>query len=196
MNDLFAKEHSKHFPMQLPHHIIGRLVPLETYFAVEEALEPHVFLAHVNVQRHFSTPSGRRTAQSRLSQLQQQGHQEAIVFYDADRPIGWSAGRMENANEFLMDVTGLLPAYQSKGIYSAFLRLYLPYLRDLGYERVLSYHSPSNRAVLIAKLKAGFVIRATVFRENAGASVQLVYFLHEDRLTAFEEVHSLQPSLT
>jgi len=67
-------------------------------------------------------------------------------------------------------------------------------LRDIGYERVVSYHSPTNRPVLIAKLKAGFVIRGTSFRENAGASVQLVYFLHEDSLTAYEAVHSLQPS--
>lgn len=192
--ELFAAERERHFPLALPQGVTGRLVELQTYFDVEDALEPGVFPLHPNMERHFSTPSERHDHSRRLGDLQRQGHQEAIVFYDADKPIGWFAGRMENASEFLMDVTGILPEYQRKGIYGAFLRLYLPYLRDVGYERVISYHSPTNRAVLIAKLKVGFVIRGMVLRENAGASVQLVYFLHQDRYDAFEDTHSLQPN--
>jgi GNAT superfamily N-acetyltransferase len=138
-------------------------------------------------------PERRDERKEALFALQRTTHQDGVVFYDGEAAIGWSAGRMTGATEFLMDVTGIHPDYQRKGIYSAFLRRYLPYLRDCGYERVVSYHSPTNRAVLIAKLKAGFVIGGTEFREHAGASVRLVCFLHEDRYRAFEDVHSLEP---
>jgi len=193
MNSIFPAHATTHFPLQLPHGVEGRLIDLTTYFEIEDRLEPLVFPEHPNLERHFSTPADRQNNSRQLSALQRQTHQEAIAFYVGDEVIGWAAGRMENASEFLMDVTGIVPSYQGKGIYSAFLKSYLPYLRDVGYERVISYHSPTNRAVLIAKLKVGFVIRGMMFRENAGASVQLVYFFHEDRFRAFEDAHSLQP---
>ena len=193
---LFADEREKHFPMKLPQGIVGKQVRMQEYFDVEDALEPIVFPENDRIKRWFSLPSERREEKKRLYTLQRMSHQEAVVFYDDDKAIGWSAGRMTGASEFMMDVTGILPEYQSKGIYTAFLKLYMPYLRDCGYERVASYHSPTNRAVLIAKLKAGFNIAAMELRENAGASVKLVYFLHQDRLITFEDVHSLQPDNT
>lgn len=184
----------KHFPMQLPKNIIGRSVDMPTYFDVEDALEPIIFPENEQIERWFNLPAERHDERKKaLSALQRATHQDAVVFYDGEQAIGWSAGRMTGASEFMMDVSGVHPDYQGKGIYTSFLKLYLPYLRDMGYERVVSYHSPVNRAVLIAKLKAGFIIAGTEFRENAGASVKLVYFLHEDRYQAFEDTHSLQP---
>lgn len=193
---LFAEEREKHFPMDLPHGIIGQQVRMQDFFDVEDALEPIIFPDNDRVKRWFNLPEERREQKKRLYTLQRMTHQEAVVFYDGEQPIGYSAGRMTGASEFMMDDTGILPAYQRKGIYSAFLKLYLPYLCDIGYERVASYHSPTNRAVLIAKLKAGFNIAAMELREHAGASVKLVYFFHQDRLLAFEDVHSLEPDNT
>lgn len=194
MTDLFTEQKQAYFPMQLPNGIVGRSVPLETYFDVEDALEPLVFPEDETTASWFDLLAERRDDRKKaLGALQRETHQDAVVFYDGEAAIGWSAGRMTGASEFMMDVTGVHPDYQSKGIYTAFLRLYLPYLRDVGYERVVSYHSPTNRAVLIAKLKAGFVVGGTEFRENAGATVKMVYFLHQDRFEGFERVHSLQP---
>ena len=194
MTDWLNEVKERHFPMQLPHGIIGKRVDMPTYFAVEDELEPLIFPENTQIARWFNLPSERHDAGKKyLSTLQSATHQDAVVFYDDTTPIGWSAGRMTGASEFMMDVTGVHPDWQSKGIYTQFLRLYLPYLRDIGYERIVSYHSPTNRAVLIAKLKAGFVIGGTEFRENAGATVKLMCFLHADRYHAFEDVHSLQP---
>lgn len=194
MTDIITAAKAKHFPMQLATDIIGKNVAMETYFDVEDALEPLIFAENPHTARWFSLPAERRDERKKaLFMLQRRAHQDAVVFYDGDTPIGWSAGRMTGASEFLMDVTGVHPDYQGKGIYGSFLQHYLPYLRDVGYERVVGYHSPTNRAVLIAKLKAGFIIGGMEFREHAGASVKLVYYLHQDRYEAFEAVHSLQP---
>lgn len=193
---LFAKEREKYFPMHLPQNTIAKQVRMQEFFDVQDALEPIVFPESEQTKRWFSLPSERREAKKRLYTLQRMSHQEAVIFYDGDKAVGWSAGRMTGSSEFMMDDTGILPDYQGKGIYSAFLKLYMPYLRDCGYERVVSYHSPTNRAVLIAKLKAGFNISAMELREHAGASVKLVYFLHQDRLLTFEDVHSLEADNT
>ncbi len=194
--NLFSEERETHFPMQLPEDIIAKQVEMQEFFDVQDALEPIIFPENDSVKRWFSLPSERREAKKRLYTLQRMSHQEAVVFYAGDTAIGYSAGRMTGASEFMMDDTGILPDYQRKGIYSAFLKLYLPYLCDIGYERVVSYHSPTNRAVLIAKLKTGFNIAAMELREHAGASVKMVYFLHQDRLLTFEDVHSLDPDNT
>jgi len=158
---MFDIERNQHFPLELPQSIQGQIVPLETYFEVEDALEPQVFPDNPNIQRHFSIPHERRQAGQRLSNLQRQTHQETIVFYDDNIPIGWFAGRMENASEFLMDVTGILPTYQGKGIYSAFLKAYLPYYRQLtvvitAYQPAdtisvgkLNYHVPVSRSAAL-----------------------------------------------
>lgn len=185
---------AQHFPMQLPVGVLAHSVDLQAYFDVEDALEPLVFPENERTERWFSLPAERRDSRKQaLFALQSKTHQDAVVFYDGATAVGWSAGRMTGASEFMMDVTGLHPDYQGKGIYTAFLRLYLPYLRDIGYERVVSFHSPTNRGVLIAKLKAGFIIGGTEFREHAGATVKLVNYLHADRYEAFQDVHSLQP---
>ena len=194
--NLFAEEREKYFPMQLPVGIIGKQVTMQEFFDVQDALEPIVFPDSEQSKRWFSLPSERREAKKRLYTLQGMSHQEAVIFYDGDKAVGYSAGRMTGSSEFMMDDTGILPEYQSKGIYSAFLKRHMPYLRDCGYERVVSYHSPTNRAVLIAKLKAGFNISGMQLREHAGASVKLVYFLHQDRLLSFEDVHSLDADNT
>lgn len=193
---LFAEEYARHFPIQLANNISAKQVDMKTYFDIEEALEAQIFPENEQTKRWFSLPENRHKDKERLVSLQRLTHQEAVIFYDKDKAIGYSSGRMTGATEFMMDDTGILPAYQRQGIYSSFLERYIPYLRDCGYERIVSYHSPTNRAVLIAKLKAGFNISGMQLREHAGASVKLVYFLHEDRLLAFEDVHSLDPDNT
>lgn len=191
-NQLFTEERAAYFPMSLPNQVIGKCVPMSHYFEVEDTLEPLVFPANVNVDRWFKLPSDRRDAKHRLLTLQRATHQETIVFYDGEQAIGYSSGRMTSASEFMMNDTGILPDYQGKGIYSAFLKQYVTFLHDCGYERIVSYHSPTNSAILIAKLKAGFNIAGMELREHGGASVKLVYFTHQDRFEAFENVHSLE----
>lgn len=50
----------------------------------------------------------------------------------------------------------------------------------------------NNRAVLIAKLKAGFVITGTVLDERWGAQAALTYFFYEDRRRGFAQTYSLE----
>ncbi|MCG8351541.1 MAG: hypothetical protein MI924_27555 [Chloroflexales bacterium] len=93
---------------------------------------------------------------------------------------------------FFMAYSGIVPAYQRRGIYGAFLRAFLPYLHALGYERVTSNHMVNNRLVLIAKLKAGFFITGVTLDERYGAQVTLTHFFYPDRRTGFARAYSVE----
>ncbi|MEM7034985.1 MAG: GNAT family N-acetyltransferase [Chloroflexota bacterium] len=120
-------------------------------------------------------------------------HSEQFVFYnDHDEPIGWTIGEQREADIFLMLWTGILPAYQNQGIYSAFLRHFLDYLKTLGYVRVTSNHMVNNRAVLVAKLKAGFIVTGMSLDERLGAVLWLTHYLEADTENAFRSAFSLE----
>jgi RimJ/RimL family protein N-acetyltransferase len=92
-----------------------------------------------------------------------------------------------------MTSTGILPEYRRRGLYTAFLKGLLSYLYALGYERITSKHQLNNRAVIIAKLRAGFNILGVDADERWGAQVQLGYFFQDDRRRGFERAFSLYP---
>lgn len=53
-----------------------------------------------------------------------------------------------------------------RGIYSAFLRQLITYLKAISYERLTTSHSPNNRAALIADLNVGFVTEGVELHES------------------------------
>ncbi|SMB99450.1 conserved hypothetical protein [Hymenobacter roseosalivarius DSM 11622] len=78
--------------------------------------------------------------------------------------------------------TGVLPAYQNRGIYSAFLRFIIQQVTDLGFQFLTSIHHSDNNAVLVPKLKAGFLIQSfgyliqtMLLEAKYGPMIQLVY---------------------
>ena len=122
-----------------------------------------------------------------------QRHTEQFVFYNAENePIGWAIGEQKEADTFFMAWTGVLPAYQNQGIYSAFLRRFLDYLQALGYARVTSNHMVNNRAVLVAKLKAGFIATGMSLDERWGAVLWLTYYFEDQVEDAFRRAFSLE----
>ncbi|OGR42637.1 MAG: hypothetical protein A2X35_01420 [Elusimicrobia bacterium GWA2_61_42] len=113
-------------------------------------------------------------------------HHEWFLFLDPKgTPIGWHMGEAEDFQTFYMRNTGILPKYQGKGIYGNFLKAFSSYLKALGYERISSQHKPTNKSILILKLKQGFVIGGFEMNENWGALVKMVKILPEDRRESF-----------
>lgn len=105
-----------------------------------------------------------------------------FLLYDGERPIGWHFGFQRSELEYFMANTGLLPAYQGRGIYSAFLQFLIGHVVGQGFQYLTSMHHCDNNAVLIPKLKAGFLLQALGFliqpmllETNYGSMVQLVY---------------------
>ena len=189
---MFEEIRQHYFPAQLPGNVIARPITNATQFwAVVGPLMDEVFTPFSELGA-YEMPLERESKLKLLGSAFIQTHHERFIFYDRDQVVGWSYGDMRDRETFFMTNSAILPAYRRKGIYSAFLKQLLSYLEVLGYERVLSAHQTNNRAVIIAKLKAGFNITAVTLDERWGAQVELTYLFHEDRQWGYEQAFALQ----
>ncbi|MGI9273760.1 MAG: GNAT family N-acetyltransferase [Endozoicomonas sp.] len=109
-----------------------------------------------------------------------------LAIYDEERLIGWSWGRQEAPDRFCMVNSGLIGEYRGKGIYTALLPLILDRLREKGFQVVSSRHTATNNAVLIPKLRAGFVITGMELSDTFGTLVCLSYFFNPLRRKALD----------
>ncbi|TGE20963.1 GNAT family N-acetyltransferase [Hymenobacter metallicola] len=122
---------------------------------------------------------------TRLDQLRQNLNGARHLYFlllDGDEPVGWHYGFQRSELEYFMANTGVLPEYQNRGLYSAFLKFIVQHAADLGFQYLTSIHHSDNNAVLVPKLKAGFVLQAfgyliqtMLLDASVGPMVQLVY---------------------
>ena len=109
-----------------------------------------------------------------------------LAIYDEDRLIGWSWGRQEAPDRFYMVNSGLVEEYRGRGIYTALLPVILDRVSEKGFQVVCSRHTATNNAVLIPKLRAGFVITGMELSDTFGTLVCLSYFFNPLRRKALD----------
>jgi len=180
------------FPMSLPFGITGELVKRADKATEIRELNAQIFpLAKL---RLFDVPSERQPMVDRLRQTYAPSHPECIVFYsDEHLPMGWFYSYRDDVASVYIDTVGFLPAYQGRGLYSAFLPKYLMHAASLGLERVVTSHHPNNRAIMIAELKLGFNIVGLELHESSGPLIKMAYFIHADRQDGFKEAFNMAP---
>ncbi|MCP4425681.1 MAG: GNAT family N-acetyltransferase [Chloroflexi bacterium] len=185
--------HKQFFPMKLPASIVARSIDQDSAQEAIETINHLIFPPNFKQALGlFAAPEERHKKLEPLQKLHAHSNPEWILFYnDKDEPIGWFYGYMEDGETFFIDTIGLVPVFRGQGIYSAFLKQLIAYLKAMGYERLTTSHNPNNRAVLIADLKAGFNIVGLELHESHGPQVKTAYHLHEDRRQAFERVFSM-----
>jgi RimJ/RimL family protein N-acetyltransferase len=182
----FSDTRQTFFPFTPIPSIIVEAVDSATVYSVAGKIADQVFTpsSELGLMPFKPAPQTLRDALQR--------HTEQFVFYNAENePIGWAIGEQKEADTFNMLWTGILPAYQNQGIYSAFLRRFLEYLQALGYARVTSNHMVNNRAVLVAKLKAGFIVTGMSLDERVGAVLWLTYYFDTHAEDGFRRAFSL-----
>jgi len=191
---MFDDIRTDYFPTTLAPQITAESVDSSTFWQALASIpaqdQPFSSLSDLG---NYMLPKERAGRAERLTAVYAQTHREHILFTTSDREcVGWSMGAMLDPSTFFMAYSAVIPRYQRLGIYSTFLRIFLPYLHALGYERVTSNHMVNNRPVLIAKLKAGFIITGTMLDERWGAQVSMAYFFYEDRRVGFARAYSLE----
>ena len=179
---------SEHFPAKLSDEVVATAVSRQQFYDVTQQLYSHIFtpLGDLGLYQEPAPPDslGRKLAN--------QIHAEYFVFHNgAGEPIGFSLGKIVNEQTFFMEWSGILPNYQRLGLYTQFLEALISYLKAIGIERVTSNHMGNNRPVLIAKLKAGFIITGVTLDERHGMLVWLARFLEPARERGFEQAFSL-----
>lgn len=102
------------------------------------------------------------------------------VFY-RDEFAGWHLGRQDSATSFYMQNSAILPEHRRKGLYNHLVKRTVEVATELGFQSIWSRHNATNNAVIIPKLKHGFVISAMEVSDIFGTLVHLTYFPKEVR---------------
>lgn len=97
------------------------------------------------------------------------------VFYNNEF-VGWSWGYQESAVRFYMCNSAIFPEHRRKGLYTMLINEMVKRVTKLGFQEIYSCHTTTNNAVIIPKLKAGFVITTMEITDLFGALVHLAYF--------------------
>ncbi len=108
-----------------------------------------------------------------------------IGAFDGDRLVGCSSGWFEVGGGFYIGLSAVDPAYRRQGLYTRLLNAVEQAVRERGGASIGSHHVATNNAVLIAKLKLGYVVAGTEYVEPMGLLVRLVLHLAPERRALF-----------
>lgn len=98
--------------------------------------------------------------------------------------VGMFYGHKQTDDSYYMHLTAIHKNYRRLGIYSALLDRIIQYTKQLGFNKIISCHSPINNAVLIAKLKKDFKILSMEIDALLGINIWLCYFHNKEMQTA------------
>lgn len=112
-----------------------------------------------------------------------------IGAFQGDRLVGYTTGWFENGGggRFYIGSSAVEEAHRRGGVYTRLLTELHRAVRERGGMAVSSQHVATNNAVLIAKLKLGYVIAGIEYVEPMGLLVRLVLHLEASRAALFRE---------
>lgn len=112
-------------------------------------------------------------------------HRVRIGAFDGADLVGWSHGWREAGGQLYVASSAVLPPYRRQGVYTRLLAAIEEQALGLGCHRVTSHQRADNSAVLIAKLKAGYVICGMEFSSEMGLLAKLARDLDPARRALF-----------
>lgn len=80
-----------------------------------------------------------------------------------------------------MQNSGVLPEHRRKGLYSELVKRVVNVATGLGFQDIWSRHNTTNNAVIIPKLKQGFLITGIEVTDIFGTLIHLHYYPKEIR---------------
>ena len=98
------------------------------------------------------------------------------LFSPANEFIGFSFGAQEDEETFYMMASAVLPEYRGLGLYSELVKVVIQRCTDLGFQKIYGTHCATNNAVLIAKMKLGFIFSKVELSDMFGTILHLQYF--------------------
>jgi ribosomal protein S18 acetylase RimI-like enzyme len=142
-------------------------------FGVSSKLLAEVLADETNRRSQVSRPESHFPQQLRIG-----------AFID-DRLVGWSYSRGED-NQLHMVNSGIFPEFRRRGIYSDLVKATIAYADTHGFLKIISRHVPSNNAVIIPKLRLGFMVSAFEYSEVYGPLVHLTYLIGSKRRELYQ----------
>ncbi len=91
--------------------------------------------------------------------------------------IGGYWGQQETFGRYYMTVSMFRPEWRGRGLYKALLARVTAAVADAGFRELYSRHRADNNAILVPKLRAGWVIAAFEITPRWGLTVHLRRYL-------------------
>lgn len=110
---------------------------------------------------------------SSLPAIPTQAQQVRIGAFASDRLVGWSHAFLQHGGTLYASNSGVESDCRRRGVYSRLVAAMEKEARALGCVRIESHHRAANTAVLIAKLRLGYMIVGTEFSNEMGVLVKL-----------------------
>lgn len=98
-----------------------------------------------------------------------------LAAYQEREFVGWSYGWNEGDGSFYMAHSAVLPDHRRQGLYTAMVARMIRETRERGFLTVRSRHLTVNSAVLIAKLRCGFVLTGMEYSDLLGNLAVLTF---------------------
>ena len=102
------------------------------------------------------------------------------IFHQGEQ-IGWSLGIQQDRGQFHMINSAIFPEHRRKGLYSAMLGKVIKTVTEQGFQLITSGHIATNSAIIVSKLKAGFIITGFELSDMFGLMVNLTYYTNATR---------------
>jgi ribosomal protein S18 acetylase RimI-like enzyme len=104
-----------------------------------------------------------------------------IAAFRGEALVGWTYARPDGVQHLHMINSGVAPSERRKGIYSQLVQRTIEHAKSQGYVSILSRHTASNNAVIVAKLELGFFVSGFEYSAVYGPLVRLTYLVGELR---------------
>lgn len=103
------------------------------------------------------------------------------VFSETNECVGFSFGFQESGETFYMVCSAVIENHRGTGLYGQMLKHIIDVVSLEGFQIIYGTHCATNNAVIIPKLKAGFVIAKMEVSDMFGAIVHLHYYTNKLR---------------
>ena len=114
-------------------------------------------------------------ARSATQDLNNAGDFRVAAFND-EILVGWTYARSEGTTLQMVN-SGVALAERRNGVYTQLVKLVIAHAQATGFSTILSRHAANNNAVIIAKLKVGFMVSGFEYSEVYGPLVRLTYLV-------------------
>ncbi|MBC7384943.1 MAG: GNAT family N-acetyltransferase [Cryobacterium sp.] len=104
-----------------------------------------------------------------------------LAVYSGSQLVAFTRAMQTDGANLHMALSAVHPDHQRKGIYTELVRAVLAFAKEQGFQTIDSSHRATNNPVIIAKLRAGFVINGLTLSDVMGCLVKLTYFHNPTR---------------
>jgi len=153
-----------------------RELPREKFFAMVNPQLSRVFGESFRFPVREILTEKERSNAKRLQDSMGEPYRLNLALFKGDEFAGWSFGWQQDSESYYMTNSAILPKHQGHGLYTAMLGKIIEILTRKGFQIIFSRHSATNNAILVPKLKSGFIIGAMDISDGFGLLIHLRYY--------------------